>query len=259
LFYRVDYILALLTTGLLLGLLFGGRAARIDAARLARVYYFTIIVLLSIAATTLLGRMLLPTHPSFAWIGKTGSDLGSVVFGSLFGLSLRRSNRLELLRQPAVFTALCLAGGFGFIINGFLSSVAVKSMTDFFTQSGYTEGFQQFIMTIEVFGGIGLLVPWAAPIAAFGLSIDMFGSLATHIHNGDPLNDSTGAISQLIRLTTIALIWAIRPTAPAPLGPVRKRILAVGIAAVISAIIAFGGARILRHHAPAQTPSSTHS
>jgi uncharacterized membrane protein YphA (DoxX/SURF4 family) len=259
LFYRVDYILALITTGLLLGLFFGRRAALIDAARLARIYYSTVIVLLSVSAVTLLGRVILPTHSSFAWIGKTGSDLGSVVFGSLFGLSLRRTDRLELLRQPAVFAALCLSGGYGFIINGFLSSVSIQSMVEFFTQSGYTAGFQKFIMIIEVFGGIGLLVSWAAPIAAFGLSIDMFGSLATHIHNGDPLNDSTGAISQLIRLTTIALIWAIRPTAPAPLGPVRKRILAVGIAAVISAIIAFGGARILRHHAPAQTPSSTHS
>jgi len=245
LFYRVDYILALLTTGLLLGLLFSRRTAHIAAARLARIYYFTVIVILSVSATTLLGRLLL-THPLFTWIFKINGDLAGVVFGSLFGLSLRRTDRLELLRQPAIFTALCLAGGYGFIINGFLSSIAVKSMTDFFTQSGYTAGFQQFIMTIEVFGGIGLLVPWAAPIAAFGLSIDMFGSLATHIHNGDPLNDSTGAISQLIRLTTIALIWAIRPTAPAPLGPVKKRILTVGIALVISAIIAFGGARILR-------------
>ncbi len=52
-------------------------------------------------------------------------------------------------------------------------------MTEFFTQSGYSVTFLRFIVIAEIFGGIGLLLPWAFIPALAGLTIDMFGAVLT--------------------------------------------------------------------------------
>jgi uncharacterized membrane protein YphA (DoxX/SURF4 family) len=261
LFYRVDYLLALIFTGFLIGALCSRRASLISSERLARAYYIAVVTLLSAAAVMLIGRIVMTNHPIFALVAKVISDLGSLLFGALFGVSLRRSDRLDIFRQPFVLQALCLASGYGLAVNGFVSSVYFKQMSDFFTQSGYSVAFLKFIMTIEVLGGIALLVPWAVPLAAAGLSIDMFGSLVTHFHNGDPLNDSTGAISQLIRLTTIATLWALQSqSSTSPVRSLRKRLIGVAVVALISFTIALGGSRLLRRSSsPAVVGSQSHS
>jgi len=38
---------------------------------------------------------------------------------------------------------------------------------------------------------LAMLIPCAVPRRWQGWAIDMFGPVLTHIHNGDPLNDST--------------------------------------------------------------------
>ena len=80
-------------------------------------------------------------------------------------------------------------------------------MREFFAQSGYPDAFLRFIITVEVFGALAMLIPNAVPAALAGLGIDMFGAVLTHIHNGDPLNDSTGAIAMLLRLGIFAVLW----------------------------------------------------
>jgi uncharacterized membrane protein YphA (DoxX/SURF4 family) len=260
LFYRVDYQLALLFTGLLAGLFCSRRLSRIGPAQLARVYYIAVVVLLLVRAVALIGSIVQSNQPAWSLIAKVLSDISGLLFGALFGVALRRVSRLELLREPAILSALCLAAGFGFVQNGFLSAVYVQKMSDFFIQCGYSVAFLKFIMTIEVLGGLALLVPWAVPLAAAGLSVDMFGAIATHIHNGDPINDSTGAISQLIRLGAIAVIWALRPTPQLPARSVRKRFVAIVVVALLCVVIAEGGSRLMRRSASsAPTASQSHS
>lgn len=261
LFYRVDYLIALIFTGFLIGTLCSRHASIVSAERLGRTYYIAVVTLLSVAAMMLVGRVVLTSHTIFGSISKVVSDLGSVFFGALFGLSVRRSDRLDIFRQPIVLQALCLASGYGLAVNGFVSSVYFKQMSAFFTQSGYSVTFLKFIMTVEVLGGIALLVPWAAPLPAAGLSIDMFGSLVTHFHNGDPLNDCTGAISQLIRLTAIAVLWALQRQSPtSPARSLRRRLIGITVVAAISFTIAAVGGRLLRRSSPpAAAGSQSHS
>jgi hypothetical protein len=47
----------------------------------------------------------------------------------------------------------------------------------------------------------------------------------THIHNGDPLNDSTGAIGMLIRLIAVGVLLTIRQRSAATLPTVRSSLL----------------------------------
>ena len=119
-------------------------------------------------------------------------DVSNFFFGAIFGVSLVRPQRLALLLEPAVYSALCLSTGFGFLTAGFVKALYLQGMIEFFVQPGYSMTFLKFIMTAEVLCGAALLIPWAILPAVAGLSIDMFGAIYTHIHNGDPINDSTG-------------------------------------------------------------------
>jgi hypothetical protein len=67
----------------------------------------------------------------------------------------------------------------------------------------------------------------------------MWGAVVTHVHNGDPLNDSTGAINMLIRLTAIGLLVALSPAKQGTSSRLRWRIASVG--AVMLACLAVVG------------------
>jgi hypothetical protein len=76
----------------------------------------------------------------------------------------------------------------------------------------------------------------------------MFGAVITHVHNGDPLNDSSGAIGMLIRLVAVAILFSLRPGERDVAQPPLSRALFVAIgAAVVCLCVALGGAVALRH------------
>jgi len=257
-FYRVDYLLAVILVGGIIGWLLGRRASRIASAVIARWYFVAVVVLLALTAVVFVHGVVLDAGPGWNRAGGIIGDVGKLFFGMLFGLTLRRSDRLELLREPAISSALCLATGYTFVTAGYVKAFQMQGMTEFFTQSGYTAGFLKFIMTIEVLGGMAMLVPWAVPLGIAGLSVDMFGAFYTHIHNGDPLNDSTGAIGMLMRLGAIAIFWALRQDSAGSARAVRKSLFAVGVAAVICMVIAVGGSEIVRHHRSPTAPQAAH-
>jgi hypothetical protein len=120
-------------------------------------------------------------------------------------------------------------------------------MVSFFAQSGYSIAFLHFIMAAEIIGGVALILPWLglAQLAAAGLAVDMVGAIVTHVQNGDPLDDSTGAIGMLIRLGTIAALSV-------SLGrrPKARHVGAIVAVAVLGAALAIAGARGLRDGAP---------
>ncbi len=123
-------------------------------------------------------------------------------------------------------------------------------MTEFFTQSGYSVAFLKFIIIAEVFAAIGLLLPWAILPSLLGLSVDMFGAVLTHIHNGDPLNDSTDALGMLIHLVVIGVLWDLSRRTSKSL---RHSILRVGVVALVCLMVAVVGGSTMRHVGAAAT------
>jgi drug/metabolite transporter (DMT)-like permease len=74
----------------------------------------------------------------------------------------------------------------------------------------------------------------------------MFGAVLTHIHNGDPLNDSTGAIGMLIRLIAVGVLWTLRPQPRALQNTLRSALLAVAVGVTACLLIAAGGSVAVR-------------
>lgn len=246
-YYRVDYIIGVMLAGALAGALPKRASARISAHQLARAYLYLVAVLLGVRAVVFVCGTVAPNMPVWNLIAGGISDAGNFMFGALFGVGLSRSDRRELLCDTDVYTALCLSLGLGYVIAGYSKALYMQGMTDFFTQSGYSTAFLKFIMTVEVLGGIGVLIPWTVLPALGGLSIDMFGAIWTHVHNGDPLNDSTGAIANLIKIAVVACLWAWRARLDDRSSSVRRRLAGVGAMAVFCFVFAVVGSHVVRH------------
>ena len=247
-FYRVDYANALLLGGFLLGLLFSRRTESTTLNRIAKTYYLAVAILMCMRTIASVFSVLAVHQPFWRTAGGLVGDLSAVLFGALFGVAARRRNGRDLLLDPAILAALCMVASFSFAMAGIGKAFSMAPMTEFFTQSGYSVTFLKFITAAEILGALGLLLPWAIAPALIGLTIDMFGAVLTHVHNGDPLNDSTGAIALLIRLGAIAILWTMRPRKRQPPVSMRGALLRVGAGAVICLAIAAGGSIAMRHH-----------
>jgi len=243
--FRVDYILGVVLVGAVVGAILARRLSQVESAKLGRVYYALIAVRVILGAIILVCSIVLLNGQKWSRVSSGVSDAGNFLFGALFGLASFRPKKFDLLREPTVLAALCLLTGFTFISAGYSKAFYMQGMTEFFAQSGYSVNFLKFIMSVEVLGGAALLIPWAILPVVAGLSVDMFGAVYTHIHNGDPLNDSTGAIMNLIRLGAILLIWALR--SPRDASRIKNRLALVGILMVICASLAVAGSAMMRH------------
>jgi hypothetical protein len=108
------------------------------------------------------------------------------------------------------------------IANSFLVATVGKSqnmpyMLGFFRQSGYAVWFLYFIMTAESVCALGILLHFKLKTgiyASLGLVLIMLGAIYTHLHNRDPFPDSYAAISELISLMLILLIYYFEKLAP---------------------------------------------
>ena len=176
-------------------------------------------------------------------------------FGAAFGLATRRHAPRSWLSERPILEAFCLALAFTFALAGVGKGFSMLAMTDFFTQSGYSVAFLKFIVIAEIFGAMGLLLPWARIPAWFGLTIDMFGAVTTHIHNGDPLNDSTGAIGMLIRLILAAILFELQRGQPQRPERAFRAVFRAALGTVLCLFIAIPGAMAMRLHR-ASTPNT---
>jgi uncharacterized membrane protein YphA (DoxX/SURF4 family) len=111
--------------------------------------------------------------------------------------------------QPRVLAAIRVGVAFTFALTGIGKAFSMPFMTSVFTQYGYPITFLRFILVAEIIAGVAIIVDWFFLAALIGLTIDMFGAITTHVHNGDPLDDSTGAINMLLRLATMPALWAL--------------------------------------------------
>ncbi|MBS1525395.1 MAG: DoxX family protein [Bacteroidetes bacterium] len=108
------------------------------------------------------------------------------------------------------------------IANSFLVATVGKSenmpyMIGFFRQSGYAIWFLYFIMAVESVCALGLLLHFklkTGMYASIGLMLIMLGAVYTHLHNRDPFPDSYAAISELISLLLILLIYYFEKLTP---------------------------------------------
>jgi hypothetical protein len=246
-FYRVDYTFAVLLAGFLIGLGVSRRSSRFPAPATARAYFEIVLVLLALRLVCLIGYEVQP-HFS-AWNISLGAllDVSTLLFGLLFGLALRRVDRHALLTDNAVFSALTLTTAFFFAMTGVGKAFSMDWMTNFFHQSGYSAAFLKSIMIVEVFAALAMLVPATVIPAIVALTVDMFGAIYTHMHNGDPLNDSTDAIRELIYLAVIAILWNLRRNA-AQEAPRRVPWLSIAACGAVCLLIAVVGGILMRHN-----------
>jgi hypothetical protein len=214
-YYRVDYTVALVVIGAIAAVAGMRRAAAIDPRSLARRYLAATVAVVAlrvvlVAATWCFGPGVVPAPAA----GLAG-DLGLVLVGAVHGVALRAwlsGARAELLRAPQSATALRVSTGVGFAVIAVGSAVHHAFMVEFFTQSGYSTGFLHAVMAGELLGGLALLLgrPSVTIAVTAALAIDMVGAIATHAHNGDPLDDSAAAIGMLLRLAAIAALYVPR-------------------------------------------------
>ena len=242
--YRVDYTLALLLAGAIVTVVAGRWRAAIDGARVARGYLVATAAIVAVRVVVLVARDALGVTWIPDLVGPLAGDLGVVLVGAIYGLAVLdrgRGDAAAVLRAPELRFALCLSAGIGFVLTVIGSARSIEFMRGFFTESGYSHGFLYFIMAIELLGGIALVLPWRWLVlaAVAGLAIDMFGAVYTHLHNGDPLDDSTGAIGQLLRLAPLAVLTVKG----------RRARVAVGLAAVGCAALAAAGSALIRRDA----------
>lgn len=247
--YRVDYVFAVMGAGFLIGLLTGRWTLRFTPSSMAQSYFNAVLVLLALSSIRLTFFLAMGHAP--AWTG-VFSDLPGMLYGALFGIAVRRSDQRELLLDRAVLSALAISIAVTFASAGLGKAFSMAPMHEFFAQSGYPDAFLRFIIVAEVLGGLAMLIPCAVPAALMGLCIDMFGAVLTHIHNGDPLNDSTGAISMLLHLGIFSVLWQ-RSRTPATTS-LRWSLLRVAAAALTGLLLAGSGGLLIRHRHYAIVP-----
>ncbi len=246
-FYRVDYILALALAGVLLGRIAGPWAARQRAPWLIRTYLALYASFLAVSACSAVSNLVAqaPLPAVFTAYG----DLSTVVLGTLIGLALTaRSNPdrsaavHELLQSPRLVQVLCATLALSFSTAALAKATRLAEMTQFFTESGYSAAFLRFVICVEAFGALALIVRRTAPPAVVALAIIMFGAIATHAHNADGIDDNAGAVSMLLRLGVIASLLALQASPrPRPRWPL---VIAGAAGCLVCAVI---GSVVIRH------------
>jgi uncharacterized membrane protein YphA (DoxX/SURF4 family) len=87
-----------------------------------------------------------------------------------------------------------------FLSAGLSKPFVYQANLDFFKLCGYSPAFMNFIIVVEIVGGLGLLFPRTRWIAAAVLMIEMWGATYTHYHNyftrglPDPFSNSMDSL-----------------------------------------------------------------
>jgi putative oxidoreductase len=85
------------------------------------------------------------------------------------------SKRRHLLWIPQVALALTMAGG------GAAKVFGDPAMVTMFADIGAGQWFRYAVGALEIAGGVGLLIPRLAPLAALGLALLLAGAAVTNV------------------------------------------------------------------------------
>ena len=99
--------------------------------------------------------------------------------------------------------------GLLFVVIGSMTVAGMNMFVENFRHFGYPQWFRIVTGSLEVLGGIGLLIgiwlPWLAALASAGLALVMLGAVLTHLRTRDPLNK----IALPIVLEVLAIVVAV--------------------------------------------------
>jgi putative oxidoreductase len=81
--------------------------------------------------------------------------------------------------------------GLLFLLIGSMTVAGMKMFVENFRRFGYPQWFRIVTGSLEVLGGIGLLIgiwlPWLAELASAGLTLVMLGAFLTELRTREPL------------------------------------------------------------------------
>ena len=90
-----------------------------------------------------------------------------------------------------VIIILQVLSGLLFLVIGSMTIVGRKFFVEAFRAFGYPQWFRVVTGSLEVLGGLGLIigiwVPWLAALASAGLTLVMLGAILTHVRIREPL------------------------------------------------------------------------
>jgi len=190
------------------------RAAPLEGPRLARGYLIAVAAFAALRVVLFIAQFAAGiSWPPIAVFLLAG-DAGVVLLGGFYGLAAVEAVRggTGFTDAPDTRSALRLSVALGFALTTIGKTVSLDFMLDFFAQSHYSKGFLFVIMSVEVVGGVVILLPWRGAViaATAALGVVMFGAIYTHLHNGEPFDYSRDAVVMLFRLAPIAVLYASR-------------------------------------------------
>jgi uncharacterized membrane protein YphA (DoxX/SURF4 family) len=111
-------------------------------------------------------------------------------------LSLVRRIEGDVLQRATMGTAAYVSASFlGFEVG---KATHDAEMREFFVASGLPIWLMYVVMTAEIVGAIALLFGTTRRSGAALLALIMVAAISTHLHNGDPIQDSVDAIRMLV-------------------------------------------------------------
>jgi putative oxidoreductase len=94
-----------------------------------------------------------------------------------------------MMSIPIIIVQVVL--GLLFVLIGSMTVAGRKMFVENFRRFGYPQWFRVVTGSLEVLGGLGLLIgiwlPWLAALASAGLALVMLGAVSTHLRIREPL------------------------------------------------------------------------
>ncbi|MEV0134062.1 DoxX family protein [Dactylosporangium sp. NPDC050688] len=107
--------------------------------------------------------------------------------------------------------------GVDFIVGGLAKLGGLQRMVDLFDHIGAGHWLRYFVGVVEIFGGIGILIPKLSGLAATGLALLMVGALYTNVVL---IDESWAPLAWLVIVAIIA--WRRWPQTKALLSRFRR-------------------------------------
>jgi putative oxidoreductase len=99
--------------------------------------------------------------------------------------------------------------GLLFVLIGGMTVAGRKMFVENFRHFGYPQWFRVVTGSLEVLGGLGLLIgiwlPWLTALASTGLALVMLGAVSTHVRIREPLQK----IALPIVMGALAIVVAV--------------------------------------------------
>ncbi|GGC56302.1 DoxX family protein [Hoyosella rhizosphaerae] len=99
-----------------------------------------------------------------------------------------------------------------FIFSGVVKLIGDPEQVEGFEELGWGQWFRYFIGALELAGGIGLLIPVLAALAALGLAAIMVGAIFVHL--ADEAHAYFAVVPLACALLLAVVAWATRHRAP---------------------------------------------